>query len=214
MVGFSLGEGLIDTPEQCDLVEVREGDDGIAIQMAVPADCFRRLDDRRRSLPGAGGCGLCGSQSLAEVMRLPAPVQAPAVSAAGISTALVALHDAQPLNARCHGLHAAGFATHAGELRLVREDVGRHNALDKLVGALARGGHDPREGFVVATSRASWEMVRKTASAGIGLLATISAPTSLAIDLAARCGLTLVAFARRDAMSVYAGRLPEHPAAG
>lgn len=213
-VGFSLSEGIVDHAGQCELVELRSGDDGIAIQMAIPGECFRRLDQRRRALPGTGGCGLCGSESLAEVMRVPGPVPALAITPAAISAALQVLHARQPLNDRCHGLHAAGFVGAAGKVAVVREDVGRHNALDKLVGALARDGIDPHAGFVVATSRASYEMARKTATAGIGLFAAISAPTTLAIDLAGRVGLTLVAFARHDTMSVYAGRLPDHPAAG
>lgn len=213
-LGFSLSEGIIDAPGQCDLVEIREGDDGVSIQMAIPGHCFDRLQQRTRTLPGASGCGLCGSESLAAVMRAPDPVRAPDVSPAIIAAALEALHAAQPLNSRCHSLHAAGFATVSGELRTVREDVGRHNALDKLIGAMRQAHDEQAEGFVVATSRASYEMVRKTAAAGIGMLVAISAPTSLAIDLARSAGLTLVAFARGEVMNVYAGRLPERRTAG
>lgn len=206
-LGFSLGEGIVDDARDLDLVEIRPLEDGISVQMAIPGRCFERLQQRRRALPGLSGCGLCGAEALADVVRLPAAVAAPAVSPAAISAAMAALQAAQPLNARCHGLHAVALADAGGTLRLVREDVGRHNALDKLAGAIVRAGLEARGGFVVATSRASYEMVRKTAMAGIGLLATISAPTSLAVTLAQRAGLTLVAFARGDAMTVYAGRL-------
>ncbi|MFB9068342.1 formate dehydrogenase accessory sulfurtransferase FdhD [Pseudofulvimonas gallinarii] len=208
-LGFSLSEGIIDSPADFDLVEVRAGDDGISVQVAIPGRCFDRLEQRRRALPGNSGCGLCGSESLAEVLRMPTTAQAAPVSPSPISAAMAQLYAAQPMNAQCHGLHAVGLANADGGLVCVREDVGRHNALDKLIGAMAREGVQPGGRFIVATSRASFEMVRKTAAAGIGLLATISAPTSLAVRMAGQAGLALVAFARGEAMSVYAGRLPD-----
>ncbi len=208
-LGFSLSEGIIDRAAELDLIEIRGSDEGISVQMVIPGACFERLQERRRALPGHSGCGLCGSDSLAEVMRPPATVRAPPIAADRISAAMAILQASQPLNAQCHGLHAVALARADGVVPLVREDVGRHNALDKLIGAFAFAEIEKADAFVVATSRASFEMVRKTAAAGIGLLATISAPTSLAIRMAQRAGLTLVAFARGEAMSVYAGRLPD-----
>lgn len=211
-LGFSLSEGIIGHRNEWQLVQIQTGRDGISIQMAIPGLRFQALAGQARNLPGRGGCGLCGRESLAEVMAVPAPVRSPAVSAATISTGFRQLSAAQPLNAQCHGLHAAGWALD-GELSLVREDVGRHNALDKLIGALAHKGALPAgqdgaaDGFVLMTSRASYEIVHKAATVGIGLVAAISAPTGLAIDMATRTGLTLVAFARGEVMSVYTGAL-------
>ncbi len=213
-LGFSLSEGIVAHPDECQLVQIEPGDDGISVQMAIPGERFRALAGQTRNLPGRGGCGLCGRDSLAGVMTPPPRVRAVSVHAGMITTAFVDLAAAQPLNARCHGLHAAGYVQ-GGRLHHVREDVGRHNALDKLLGVLARegiglGSTDAKrgvDGFVVITSRASYEIVHKAATFGIGLVAAISAPTGLAIDMARRTGLTLVAFARGEKMTVYAGQL-------
>ena len=211
-LGFSLSEGIVAHRDEWQLVQIEPGEDGISIQMAIPGERFEALSSQARNLPGRGGCGLCGRESLAQVMAVPAPVPRPVVDAGMITAGFAELAAAQPLNARCHGLHAAGYVQ-GGRLRHVREDVGRHNALDKLIGVLAYEGVlaqvDGRgvDGFVLITSRASYEIVHKTATVGIGLVAAISAPTGLAIDMAARTGLTLVAFARGEAMTVYAGRL-------
>lgn len=211
-LGFSLSEGIIAHPDEFDLVQIEPGSDGASVQIAIPGERFQRLVGQGRNLPGRSGCGLCGRDSLAEVMAPPPRVRPPAVTAAMISAAFAELAAAQPLNSRCHGLHAAGYVQ-GGRLRHVCEDVGRHNALDKLIGTLARegvvAGRDGShvDGFVVITSRASYEIVHKSATAGIGLVAAISAPTGLAIDMAERTGLTLVAFARGSRMTVYAGSL-------
>jgi formate dehydrogenase accessory protein FdhD len=161
---------------------------------------------RRRTLEGRSGCGLCGIEALQDALRpvprVPDPLP---VTLARIQETLAALAALQPLNARSGGVHAAAFA-HAGGL-LVREDVGRHNALDKVVGALVREGLDPASGFAVVTSRASYEIAYKAAMAGIGVVVAISAPTDLAIRTAQAAGITLAAFARGDACNVYT-----HPA--
>jgi formate dehydrogenase accessory protein FdhD len=200
-LGFSLSEGIVAAPAEWALRDVQHGGDGIELHMTIPPSRLDALDTRRRNLPGRAGCGLCGADALATAIRPVRRVAARApVSVATLREALAALHDGQVLNRQCHGLHAAGFA-HANGL-LLREDVGRHNALDKVIGARARAGLD--DGFLVITSRASYEIVHKAAEAGIALLAAISAPTALAIRLAEQAGLTLVAFARAEGMSVYA----------
>jgi len=200
-LGFSLSEGIVATAGEWKLLERVESDAGISIDMAIPQARADALAERRRGLAGRSGCGLCGVESLQAALppvpRVPrrAPVALPQVQAA-----LAELQRQQPLNDRSGGVHAAAFA-HAGGL-LVREDVGRHNALDKVLGARARAGLG--EGFVVVTSRASAELVHKTATCGLGLLVAISAPTSLAIALAREAGVTLAAFARDGQVAVYA----------
>ena len=203
-LGFALSEGIVADEGEFQLVDRVRGEAGIALHGAIPQVRYDALEQRRRNLDGRSGCGLCGVESLHEAMR-PAPrVDAAAtVSTAAIRTALAALAHQQPLNALSGGVHAAGFV-HAGGL-LVREDVGRHNALDKLVGALARcvPRIDPASGFLVITSRASYEIVHKAATAGIGVVIAISAPTDLAIRIADEAGITLAAFARGDTVNVY-----------
>ena len=171
---------------------------------AIPQARFDALQERRRGLEGRSGCGLCGVESLQAALRPVPRVATPAVGQrAAIHAALAALAEQQPLNSHSGGVHAAGFA-HAGGL-LVREDVGRHNALDKLVGAMAT--HEPdaarQDGFLVITSRASYEIVHKAATAGIAVVVAISAPTDLAIRTADAAGITLAAFARGDLLNVY-----------
>jgi formate dehydrogenase accessory protein FdhD len=200
-LGYSLTEGIIASAAEWRFIEAHRHDGGIGIEMHIPQQCFDAAQARRRQLIGNSACGLCGSESLQAALRpLAASIApGPAISAERILQALRALAAAQPLNRSSGGVHAAGYA-HDGGL-LVREDVGRHNALDKVIGARARAGLGP--GFAVMTSRASYELVHKTASAGIPLLATVSAPTSAAIELAQSSGLTLIAFARGEQMNVY-----------
>jgi FdhD protein len=161
---------------------------------------------RRRTLESRSSCGLCGVESLREAVRPIAPVgQGPAVTRAAIQRALSALETGQTLGARTRATHAAAWADADGAVRLVREDVGRHNALDKLVGAALRGGLDPTAAIILVTSRCSYEMVEKTAAAGVSILVAISAPTALAITQAEQAGLTLVALARADGHTIFAG---------
>jgi FdhD protein len=163
------------------------------------------LKARRRTLAGRTGCGLCGVESLAGAVRPARPVPAGGrLSIAALDCACSRLAASQPLHLRTGASHAAAFADWSGALRLVREDVGRHNALDKLVGALGRSRADAAAGFALITSRASVEMVNKTAAAGIPLLAALSAPTGLAARTAEGAGLTLVGFAARGQRWVYA----------
>lgn len=199
-LGFSLGEGIVDSPAQWRFVEVVRSDAGLVLEMIVPQANFDRLAQRQRAMTANSGCGLCGSESLQAAMR-PAPrvENTMEVSANDIARAVAALAEHQVLNRQSGGVHAAGFA-HAGGL-LVREDVGRHNALDKLVGARARASLG--EGFLVLSSRASHELLYKAAMAGIALVAAISAPSTLAIETAQHCGITLVCFVRGGQMTVY-----------
>lgn len=157
-----------------------------------------------RALPGRSGCGVCGQRSLEDLLRQPPPLPAgPVIPAAALEAALAALQTAQPLNAASGALHAAAWCGPDGHLWAVREDVGRHNALDKLIGARLGQGQGFDEGFALVTSRASYEMVLKAARAGIRMLVAVSAPTALAVDLARACGLSLVGFARPGRQVVY-----------
>lgn len=203
-LGFSLSEGIVARAEQLRILAIDTSLEGISIDLAIPENAAAVLDDRRRNLQGRSGCGICGTASIEAVLRPPSPVgDSPAIAAPALGRALRELQTLQPLNALTGATHAAAWAQADGCIALVREDVGRHNALDKLIGAMVRAGIDPLSGFVVITSRASYEMAMKAAQAGIPLLAAISAPTALAIALADSAGLTLVGFARDDGYVVY-----------
>lgn len=209
-LGFALAEGIVADAAEFELVDALGSERGITLQALIPATRFEALQQRRRTLAGRSGCGLCGIESLEDAVR-PAPrVHAnPRLTRANVAAGMRVLAASQPLNAATGGAHAAAFVTSAG-LALVREDVGRHNALDKLVGALARATPKrPDDGFLAITSRASWEIVSKAAHAGIAVIAAISAPTSLAVEAADAAGITLIAFARDASMNVYthAGRV-------
>jgi len=206
-LGFALSEGIVATPDEFRLVDIVRNADGVALHAAIPQLRFDALQDRRRNLEGRSGCGLCGVEALQDALRPVPRLASPATTTmTAIHDALNALAQQQPLNARSGGVHAAGYA-HAGGL-LVREDVGRHNALDKLIGALTRSepSIEVRNGFLVITSRASYEIVHKAATAGIGIVVAISAPTDLAIRIAEEAGITLAAFARGESLNVYTHR--------
>lgn len=203
-LGFGLAEGWFTSPRELLDTEASPQPDGIELALTVTAACEQRLKARRRALAGRTGCGLCGLESLAQLSALqPAAVTAPSLTPGALARALAALPAAQPLNARCGGLHGAAWCRPDGELLLAREDIGRHNALDKLIGALLRDGGGPRNGFVAITSRASFEMVQKAAAAGIGMLAAVSAPTALAVRTASELGLALAGFVRGDDAVAY-----------
>ena len=204
-LGFALGEGLVAGAEELVVESIVESLEGVSIALSLPPARAGVVEARRRGMEGRSGCGICGMSQIEAVLRPPPPVGAgPTVTAAALERALHELQDSQPLNALTGATHAAGWAGADGQVTLVREDVGRHGALDKLIGAMARAGLDPHAGFAVVTSRASYEMVMKAAQAGITLLAAISAPTALAIALAQGSGLTLVGFARGSGHVVYA----------
>ncbi|HTA65550.1 MAG TPA: formate dehydrogenase accessory sulfurtransferase FdhD [Xanthomonadaceae bacterium] len=209
-LGFALTEGIVASPDEFKLVDCVRGEHGIALHAAIPQARFDALDSRERNLAGRSGCGLCGTESLEAAIRPVRKVVSDArLSSSAIAEALRQLPARQELNRRCGGAHAAGYV-HAGDI-IVREDVGRHNALDKLAGALARSAFATSsgatsahpEGFLVITSRASYEIVHKSAAIGIAIIAAMSAPTDLAIRIAHEAGITLIAFARGEAMTVY-----------
>lgn len=205
VLGFSLSEGIVDSPGELSGVRVETLLEGIEVRGTIPAARAEAVALRQRNLTGRSSCGLCGTQELEHVVRHPAPVgEGPRIDRAILQRALSALRAAQPVAAMTGATHAAAWADASGELVLVREDVGRHNALDKLIGAMARAGTDVDQGFAVVTSRASYEMVQKAATVGITLLAAISAPTALAMHLAESTGVTLIGFARDDGHVVYA----------
>lgn len=203
-LGFALAEGIVESPGEFELVDILRADQGITLQGLIPRHRFAALGERRRNIAGRSGCGLCGVESLEDAVRpLPVVTAGPSIARDTVAAGLRALAAAQPLNAISGGAHAAGFVAGDGSVT-VREDVGRHNALDKLIGALAaRPGIRVDTGFLAITSRASWEIVHKAAHAGIAIIAAISAPTSLAIAAADAAGITLIAFARDEAMNVY-----------
>lgn len=206
--GFALTEGKVASVDDVVSVEVREVFEGITVDVRTvgdaPAGASPAGDTRRGELPGRSGCGICGSRELEDVVRHPDPVgPGPTVTPAAIEHALEVLRSSQPVNAFTGSVHAAGWALPDGTLITVREDVGRHNALDKLIGALLASRVDTGNGFVVITSRASYEMVTKAAVAGITVVVAISAPTALAVHLATDCGVTLVGFARPGRFNVY-----------
>ncbi|MGE7138715.1 formate dehydrogenase accessory sulfurtransferase FdhD [Luteibacter sp. NPDC031894] len=201
--GFALTEGKVATVEDIVAIDVREVLEGIVVDVRTAAGLSSQRTSTRE-LPGRSGCGICGSRELEDVVRHPAPVAAgPAVGADAIERALEALRSRQPINAFTGSVHAAGWALPDGTIVDVREDVGRHNALDKLIGAMLLAGTDPRNGFLVITSRASYEMVTKAAVAGMTIVVAISAPTALAVHLAADCGVTLLGFARPGRFNLY-----------
>jgi FdhD protein len=214
-LGFALSEGLLLSRAECYGIEVVEGDAGIEVQIDVATAAEVRLKDQRRSLAGRTGCGLCGIDSLVRLDLAPeALVPAPWVATLTPDTvqrALAAMGGRQPINAATGACHAAGWADPRGDILDVAEDVGRHNALDKLLGRRAAAGLANGEGFVVMSSRASYELVRKCARLGVPALATISAPTSLAIDIARAAGLTLYGFVRPGQAVRYAGGHPGRP---
>ncbi len=207
-LGFSLSEGLIATSAQLLGIEIHERLEGLELAMTVAEDASAaRLDtraQRERLLPGRGSCGICGTRELEDAIRQPEPVVGVGRYARdALERALVDLPRHQPMNAATGAVHAAAWADAEGRILLAREDVGRHNALDKLIGAMRRAGVDADAGMLLLTSRASYEMVTKAATAGIGLMAAISAPTALAIELARSAGVCLVGFARPNGYNIY-----------
>ncbi|ETN91776.1 formate dehydrogenase accessory protein [Gammaproteobacteria bacterium MOLA455] len=210
-LGFSLSEGILQSAKQLLDCEITETDKGIALALTITAEPFAKLKEKRRNLVGRTGCGLCGAESLEQAISEPAMVTAQlSISHDAIQKASRALASEQKLQQQTGAVHGAAFCNAQGDLLLVREDVGRHNALDKLLGALAKKEQEQNreqnreQGFVLVTSRASYEMVAKTTGANVALLAAVSAPTSLAIELAEKSGLTLVGFTRTGRHVIYA----------
>ena len=206
-LGFSLTEAIIERADQLYGVEIVPRDTGIELSLEIAGQAFARLKQRRRQLAGRSGCGLCGVESLEQLAPggLQPVSSALRVTHTAIQRALAQLPARQALQAQTGAAHAAAWCSASGELRYLREDVGRHNALDKLLGAYSRV-QEPGDGFVVVTSRASYELVAKTARMGIPLLVAVSAPTTMAVECANDANLTLVGFARAGRHEVYSAQ--------
>ena len=203
-IGFALTEGVVPSLEAIDTIEVVEEDAGIELRVWLKTKDAAEFLGRRRKLAGPTGCGLCGVESLIEAMRPPPNVcEGQVLTPEEIMTAVSSLAAHQELNRETRAVHAAGFWEPARGLIAVREDVGRHNALDKLAGARARDGGTAAQGIVVLTSRVSIEMVQKSAMIGAPIVVAVSAPTALAVRMAEACGLTLAAVARKDGFEVF-----------
>lgn len=212
-LGFSLTEGIIESAADIYGMEVSAQANGFAIQMDISSACFTSLKDKRRNMTGRTGCGLCGSESLDQALRLPNEIgaiydnfkkNALTLHAETLSAAFKNIRDQQQIQALTGATHASALVNVVGEIVLLREDVGRHNALDKLIGAVKKlDEHFSSQHFVMTTSRASYEMVQKTVSASLPMLVAISAPTGLAVRVAEQYGLTLVGFTREHSFVVY-----------
>ncbi len=204
-LGFSLSEGVIGSPAELGGLEIVPEQAGYTVYLSVPPERVAMIEQRRRNMTARTGCGLCGAETIEQAMRdVPKVANSKPIALAAIVAAMKQLPSLQTLNAATGAVHAAAWANLKGELQQIREDVGRHNALDKLIGALAADGIDTSQGFAVITSRASYEMVQKAAMAGIGLVAAVSAPTALAVRVAGESGVTLAGFARGERCMVYA----------
>lgn len=203
--GFSLSEGIVSSIQDIYEIQVAHLDEGIEVALTISSECFAKLKTRRRNLTGRTGCGLCGVESLQQV-RLPlSKVQVEySLSHTAIDHATRSLSDHQPLQSLTGAIHGAAWCDLDGNILQVCEDVGRHNALDKLIGLRWQQGQLGQEGFLLISSRASHEILQKSAIAGIGFVVALSAPTSLAIELANQASITLVGFSRENRHIGYA----------
>ncbi len=200
-IGFALSEGLVNTASAVANVLVMPADDGFTVDLAIDESHIIRERMILRSIEGRVGCGLCGVKEMEDAVRMPPGKLPPSsLNAAAVAKAFTALPDHQPMNALNKTVHVAAWCSVDGNILLAREDVGRHNALDKLIGAMAQAGSSPRDGFVLMSSRCSFELVQKCAIVGISALATVSAPTALAYKLAQQCGMTLASLSKLGVM--------------
>jgi FdhD protein len=203
-LGFSLSEGVLLAQSEMYSILAMPSQEGVEIRMDIELNRYLPLESQRRNLAGRTGCGICGAETFAQAIRHPPAVSGgPVLKAAVIAEAFQSLASRQMLNEQTGAVHAAAWMNSEGTIRCVREDVGRHNALDKLIGSTVRSDADIKTGVALITSRASFEMVQKAASVGITVLAAISAPTALAIRLAQETGVTLIGFARPGGFNVY-----------
>jgi FdhD protein len=204
VTGFSLSEGIIETADELLDLEVRDVATGMLANAEISPENFAKVSNRPRNLPGQSGCGICGVVELEQAIRpLPSLRGQAKISRTAIFGALNEIRARQELNAQTGAAHAAAFVDQKGEIIAIREDVGRHNALDKLIGHLARTGVPFDSGFVLMTSRCSVELVQKSITCGLPALVTISAPTDLALNVAKEAGLALVCLARLDSILIY-----------
>ncbi|WP_245573847.1 formate dehydrogenase accessory sulfurtransferase FdhD [Neptunomonas japonica] len=196
-LGFSITEGILTSADELYDIELQQHDSGVEVQMNIASSCMMQLKQQRRNLTGRTGCGLCGAESLGQAVRPIKVLQSPnKVTDEAIQNAVLKLDENQPQQAITGACHGAAWCNKQGDIWMVREDVGRHNALDKLIGALVRESIDMQQGFVLISSRASYEMVQKVTAVGINTLVAVSAPTGLALRLAREAGLQLIGFAR------------------
>jgi FdhD protein len=203
-VGFSRTEAIVDESSHIERIDVVRASHGVELQIHIPDADAIRLEGRARGLVSRTGCGLCGVETINDMLHVPARVGSRLhVTAEALSRVSADLSRQQTINNETNTVHAAAWATPDGELHVIREDVGRHNALDKVLGALGRMGMDPSTGFVIVTSRASYEMVQKAATCGVELLAAISRPTGLAIRFAEAADMTLVGLLRGNTANIY-----------
>ena len=203
-IGFSLSEGVVATAAEIQSFEAVEFDDGVELRMWLAPDTAEGISARRRQIAGPTGCGLCGIDSISEAVKPAAIVgEGRAFAPEQIMAAMAALSPLQAINIETRAVHAAAFWAPARGIVALREDVGRHNALDKLAGHLAQSKIDASEGMVLLTSRVSVEMVQKTAAIGASLMVSVSAPTALAIRMAEEAHITLVAIARADGFEIF-----------
>jgi FdhD protein len=203
-IGFSLSEGIIQSPDDIDTLDIVDLDDGIELRMWLAQSRADRLSERRRHIAGPTGCGLCGIDSIAEAVRPAAIVtQGKSFSPREIMTAMQSVAPLQPINIETRAVHAAAFWTPSHSIAALREDVGRHNALDKLAGAVVQQKLIAADGMVLLTSRVSVEMVQKAAAMGVPLMVAVSAPTALAVRMADAAGITLAAIARADGFEIF-----------
>jgi FdhD protein len=203
-IGFSLSEGIVQRADEIDSLDIVELDDGIELRMWLRPASAALINQRRRHIAGPTGCGICGVESIAEAVRPAAIVpKGRSFSPREIMAAMAAVTPLQRVNIETRAVHAAAFWTPAQGIVSLREDVGRHNALDKLAGALAQESTSASAGMVLLTSRVSVEMVQKTAAIGAPLMVAVSAPTALAVRMADEAGITLAAIARADGFEVF-----------
>lgn len=203
-VGFSLTEGIIADLSEFYGCEIGQKPTGIRIAVEIASERFHGLKEKRRNLTGRTGCGICGTESLDHAVRQPQAVSSAAsFTTAQLHAGFVQMEALQQLRMETGATHAAAWMDETGKVSLLREDVGRHNALDKLIGALVRQKASISSGAALVTSRASYEMVSKCASAGIGMLAAVSAPTALAVRVAEKAQVTLIGFVRQESHTVY-----------
>jgi FdhD protein len=203
-VGFSLSEGIVQSPDDIRSLDIVELDDGIELRMWLAQANAERLNERRRHIAGPTGCGICGIDSIAEAVR-PAAIVAEgrSFSSREVMAAMQGIAPLQAINIETRAVHAAAFWMPGRGIVALREDVGRHNALDKLAGALALDMTSAAEGMILLTSRVSVEMVQKTAAMGAPVMVAVSAPTALAVRMADAAGITLAAIARADGFEIF-----------